>query len=65
MGHDFEEFARVNDPRCPCPVCGKPCTFASNFKKFGEHRVRVCATCKTVTHNDDKPEPIEVTEGVV
>ena len=42
---DWREGARVNDPRDKCPNCGGQAMFASDFKKFGHHQVRVCVKC--------------------
>lgn len=35
---------RSGHPEDACPVCGKPCIIATDFKKFGEHRIRFCLT---------------------
>ena len=55
---DFKEGARhLMDP---CPVCGEPCIFSSDFSKFGKHRVRVCLKCKAVYHNGKREGDLEL-----
>lgn len=56
---DFQTFAHVR--KDACRVCGRPLTFCSQFKKaMGQHRVEVCEFCRTVRHNEDDPQPVEV-----
>lgn len=58
---DFQVYAHVR--KDPCKTCGKPLTFSTQFKKFGEHRVEVCEWCKLEWHNQDAPGPVEVGDG--
>ena len=49
MTDTWRKGARSGDPADVCPGCGATgCIFASDFRKFGEQSVRVCAVCKSV-----------------
>ena len=48
---DFEEYLRIDSPKEPCPECGKPLAFSSQFKKMGRQKVQVCRHCKKSWHN--------------
>lgn len=58
--HEPDEYARIDDPRSPCPKCHKPLAFASRFKKFGRQHVQVCRHCKTVWLNGRNIGAVEV-----
>lgn len=57
MAEEFREGARHGID--PCPRCGEPCLFSSDFKKFGRHSIRVCLPCKSVWHNGRKESDLE------
>ena len=56
---DWDGPARSGHPSDGCPACGKPCIFASDFKKFGEHKIRVCLT-DGVFENGKKVNTLDV-----
>ena len=56
----WREGARSNDPADPCPECGAPCMFASDFKKMGKQSVRVCGQCAAVFHNGKRVSALEI-----
>jgi hypothetical protein len=62
MPDTFREGARSNDPLDTCPGCGGRVIFASDFKKFGKHSVRVCIPCKAVYVNGEKETDLIITE---
>lgn len=59
----FREGARSGDPLDACPVCGAPCMFASDFKKFGKQSVRVCGACAAVYHNGERVSDLVIHKG--
>ena len=60
MTPDFDEYLRIDSPKEPCPECGKPLAFSSQFKKMGRgklvadnvQKVQVCRHCKKSWHNE-------------
>lgn len=60
MSDDFVEGARSYSPTDPCPKCGKPCMFGTDFSKFGKHQIRVCGECRAVYENGELRGPLEV-----
>ena len=60
---DFHEGARQGFPSDTCPVCNHAGPLAYDFKKFGQHSLRVCPECKAVCVDGKQVAVIEVKEG--
>ena len=57
----FREGARAYDPQDLCPECGRQSVlFASDFKKFGKHKIRACQTCRKVFENGEPVSSLTV-----
>lgn len=67
VSNGFREGARSGDPLDVCPSCKLgPCLVGIDFKKFGQHQLRVCANpkCLSVTVDENLfPFKLVITEA--
>jgi hypothetical protein len=59
----WREGARSKHPDDICPGCGHVgVLFASDFRKFGRHSIRACDRCRTVYHNGERSDRLDIFE---